>query len=103
MKIGKPIKYIAVPPEEVLERVKKKIQEDAERQVEQIKTIKASDVLTELNLLHSQGVDLVEPTDLSGSIRGRNNVYNHLELMIKNAKKSVTLLDNHMRSSQDFG
>jgi sugar-specific transcriptional regulator TrmB len=25
MKIGKPIKYVAVPPEEVIERVKKKI------------------------------------------------------------------------------
>ena len=27
-KLGKPIKYIAVPPEEVLDRVKKKIQND---------------------------------------------------------------------------
>lgn len=92
MKLGKPIKYIAVSPDEVLERVKKKIQEDAEKQVESIKTLKASDVLAELNLLHTQGVDLVEPTDLSGSIRGRNNVYNHLELMIKNAKKSIVLM-----------
>src|SRR5512137_868707 len=32
MKLGKPIKYIAVPPEDVLERVKKRINEDAERQ-----------------------------------------------------------------------
>src|SRR5210317_2470663 len=32
-KLGKPIKYIAVPPEEVLERVKKKVLEDSEKQV----------------------------------------------------------------------
>src|SRR4030043_1945738 len=32
MKLGKPIKYIAVPPEEVIERVKKHIEEDANAQ-----------------------------------------------------------------------
>ena len=31
MKVGKPIKYIAVPPSEVIERVKKRVQQDAER------------------------------------------------------------------------
>ena len=30
MKLGKPIKYVAVPPEEVLERVKKKVVNDAD-------------------------------------------------------------------------
>src|SRR4030042_6900726 len=30
VKIGKPIKYIAIPPEDVLERVKKRILSDAE-------------------------------------------------------------------------
>ena len=33
IKIGKPIKYIAVPPEEVIERVKKKITNDANKQM----------------------------------------------------------------------
>src|SRR5512137_2234413 len=32
MKLGKPIKYIAVPPSEVVERIKKKVVEDADRQ-----------------------------------------------------------------------
>jgi len=33
MKIGKPIKYIAVPPDEVLNRVRKRIIEDAEKEI----------------------------------------------------------------------
>ncbi|GAG02781.1 unnamed protein product, partial [marine sediment metagenome] len=33
MKLGKPIKYIAVPPEEVLERIKKKIKKDSDKQL----------------------------------------------------------------------
>ena len=42
--------------------------------------------------MHSQGVELVEPADLSGSLRGRHNLYNHLELTIRNAEKNVTLM-----------
>ncbi len=92
MKIGKPIKYIAVPPNEVVERVKNKVREDAERQTEVIDNLRGTDVLGELNLLHSQGIELVEPTDLSGSFKGRNNLYAHLESVIKSAQKSVSIM-----------
>ncbi|HLC99005.1 MAG TPA: helix-turn-helix domain-containing protein [Candidatus Nanoarchaeia archaeon] len=91
MKIGKPIKYIAVPPEEVLERVKKNLKEDADTQTKMLEGLKDSDILKELNVLHTQGVDLVEPSDLSGALKGRSSLYNHLESMIKNAKKSVII------------
>ena len=92
MKLGKPIKYIAVPPEEVVERVKKQIHEDASRQTKQLDSLLSSDVIEELNALHTQGIDLVDPTELTGAIKGRNNLYNHLESQIRNAKKTVTIL-----------
>src|SRR3989344_4810353 len=83
MKLGKPIKYIAVPPREVLERVKKNVQEDAKESVKRLEDLKGTDVVNELNTLHTQGVELVEPADLSGSLKGRHNLYNHLELTIR--------------------
>ncbi|MBI5390910.1 TrmB family transcriptional regulator [Candidatus Woesearchaeota archaeon] len=92
MKLGKPIKYIAVPPAEVVERVKKHIKEESTKRIDRLNDLKSTDVLNELNTLHTQGMDLVEPTDLSGSLRGRNNLYNHLELTISNAEKSVILM-----------
>jgi sugar-specific transcriptional regulator TrmB len=98
MKLGKPIKYIAVPPSEVVERVKKNMKEEAEEKVKRLEDLKSTEVLQELNSLHSQGVELVEPTDLSGSLRGRHNLYNHLELTIRNAEKNVTI----MTTSQGF-
>jgi sugar-specific transcriptional regulator TrmB len=98
MKIGKPIKYIAVPPGEVIERVKKNMREEAFERVKRLEQLKKTDVLGELNVLHSQGIELVEPTELSGSLRGRHNLYSHLELTIKNAQKSVTI----MTTSQGF-
>ncbi len=92
MKLGKPIKYIAVPPEEVVERVKKNMRQDAEEKVKRLEKLKGTEVLGELSTLHTQGIELIEPSDLSGSLRGRHNLYNHLELTIKNAEESVTIM-----------
>lgn len=92
MKIGKPIKYLAVPPKEVVERVKKNVKITADEQVKKLEDLKDTDVITELNSLHTQGVELIEPSDVSGSLRGRHNLYNHLELTIKNAEETVTIM-----------
>src|SRR5210317_1975697 len=83
-KIGKPIKYIAVAPEEVVERVKLNMKQEAEEKVKNLDSLRETDVLNELNTLHTQGVDIVEPSDLPGSLKGRHNLYNHLELTIRN-------------------
>ncbi|MBR9700716.1 TrmB family transcriptional regulator [Candidatus Woesearchaeota archaeon] len=92
MKIGKPIKYIAVDPHEVVERVKKNVRNDADVAVKRLDNLKQTDVINELRNLHKTGVELVDPTDLSGSLRGRHNLYNHLELTIRSAEKSVTMV-----------
>ncbi len=92
MKIGKPIKYIAVPPMEVLERVKKRIQESADSQIVGLEEVRGSDVLKELEVLHSQGVEMVEPSDITASVKGRDNIYDHMDMMIKTANESVILV-----------
>ena len=92
MKFGKPIKYIAVQPSEVVERVKKFMQSETKKKLDRLDNIKETEVLGELQQLHSQGIELVEPSELSGSLKGRHNLYNHLELMIRSAEKSVTIV-----------
>jgi len=92
MKLGKPIKYIAVQPTEVVERVKKNMKQDADDKVKRLEDLKKTDVIQELNSLHTQGVELVEPSDLSGSLKGRHNLYNHMEMTIRNAEKTVTIM-----------
>tara|TARA_Y100000310_G_scaffold131061_1_gene130277 strand:- start:2059 stop:2889 length:831 start_codon:yes stop_codon:yes gene_type:complete len=91
MKIGKPIKFVALKPEEVIERVKRNLVTRAQEKSKRLEQLKGEDVLSELNSLFSTGVKFVEPSDLSGSIRGRQNIYNHLDMMIRNAEKNVTI------------
>ena len=92
VKLGKPIKYLAVDPTEVVERVKKNVKKHAEEASKRLDELKETELIQELKSLHSQGIDLVEPSDLSGSLRGRHNLYNHIELTIKNAEKTVTIV-----------
>lgn len=92
MKLGKPIKFIALKPEEVVERVKKNLIIIAQDKSKRLDSIKKNDVLVELSNLYTQGIEFIEPSDMSGSLKGRQNVYNHLDMMIKNAKDNVVLV-----------
>ncbi|MDA1197441.1 MAG: hypothetical protein O2779_05795 [Nanoarchaeota archaeon] len=91
MKAGKPITYVAVAPAEVIDRIKEKLEDHSNVQLALIESIKTTPVLDELNALHLQGAANVHPVDLTGSICGRTNIYNHLISMIKKAKTSITL------------
>ncbi len=92
VKVGKPIKYLAVHPSEVVERVKKKVVEDADQRNRILSNLKDSELLGELNTLHTEGIKLVDPTDKSGAFRGWDKVQEHLTYMIKNAKKNITIM-----------
>jgi HTH-type transcriptional regulator, sugar sensing transcriptional regulator len=91
MKIGKPIKFVALKPDEVVERVKKNLVVSAQEKSKRLEELKGDEVLSELSGLFENGVKFVEPSDLSGSLRGRQNMYNHLDMMVRSAEKSVTI------------
>jgi len=92
MKLGKPIKYITIPPSEVLDRVKKRVQIEAKASISQLETLENGPVLQNLQELHTQGIEVIGTSDLSGSLKGRNSIYNHIESLMKNAKSSVHIL-----------
>ena len=92
MKLGKPIKYMAISPTEVIDLIKKKIRQESIRQEASMEDLRKSDVLEELTQLHNTGIDTVEPTDLVGMIKDRDNIYDYLENMIKKAEKSIYIM-----------
>jgi len=92
MKLGKPIQYISVDPNEVVDRVKKKILEERDQQTKLIESMKESPLLSELTDLHKQGIESVEPSELSGAVKGRESIYTHIASLIKTAKKSVCFI-----------
>ncbi len=89
MKLGKPIKYMAVSPSEVIDVIKKKIKEESNRQEVSMEELRKSEVLEQLTQLHTTGIDMIEPTELVGMIKSRDNVYDYMESMLKKAEKTV--------------
>lgn len=94
MKHGKPIKYIAVPPNEVLDNIKKKVVEKTRFDIQSIDSAMAEKLSKVLNTLYEKGNTLLDSKEIMGSIRGRKNILNHLETMIKNASKSVIIISS---------
>ncbi len=92
MKLGKPIKFVALKPEEVVERVKRNLVVEAQNKSKRLDQLKEDEVLEELTSLYTNGVKFIEPSDLSGSLRGRQNMYNHLDMMIREAENNVTIV-----------
>ena len=93
-KLGKPIKYVAIPPAEVLERVKKQIKNDAEQQTKRMDELRGTEILNQLTTLHTKGVDMIEPTDLSGALRSRSGIYDHLGMLIKEAQTEILIMSS---------
>lgn len=92
MKLGKPIKFVALKPEEVIERVKRNLIINAQEKSKRLEKLRGDEVLGELTTLFNDGVKFVEPADMTGSLKGRQNLYNHLDMMIRGAEKSITLV-----------
>lgn len=92
MKLGKPIKFIALKPDEVVERAKKNVNTDAKERADKLEKLKSSDMLKDLSSLYQEGIKYFEPTDFSGALRGRHNLYNHLDSLVRQAECSVSII-----------
>jgi sugar-specific transcriptional regulator TrmB len=91
LKTSKPIKYIAVNPEDIIENLKKNLADKANRQAEKIDEFRHSAVFFELSQYYNKGIKMLEPSELSGLLKGRANIYNQINNMIKNSSKNVAL------------
>lgn len=89
---SKPLKYVAIAPKEALERAKKKLKESADVSVNRITKFQNSLDEKELEKIYKKGVSLVEPGEMTGSLRGREALYQQLETVFKGAKSNISIL-----------
>ncbi|MFH1425737.1 MAG: helix-turn-helix domain-containing protein [archaeon] len=89
VKIGKPVKYIAVKPIEVIEKMKSTTLQDAQEKVKNLSTLKETTEYEELEKLHNTGISPIKTHEITGSLKGRSNIITRLRELIQNAKKEV--------------
>lgn len=89
VKIGKPLKYIAVKPTEVLEKMKSVTLQEAQEKVKNLSSLKDTTEYEELEKLHKSGIFPIKTHEITGSLRGRSNIVSRLKELIQNAKKEI--------------
>ncbi|MCK4996945.1 TrmB family transcriptional regulator [Candidatus Pacearchaeota archaeon] len=90
-KLGKPVKYIAVRPEVVIEKLKNNTNQEAEDRIKTLSNLKDTTEYKELNELHKTGVDPIKNHELSTSIKGRSNLYVQMRAVMESSERSVYL------------
>jgi len=91
VKIGKPVKYIAVKPVEVLEKMKSNTMSDAQEKIKNLAALKDTTEYEELEKLHNTGISPIKTHEITGSLKGRSNIITRLRELIQNAKKEVLI------------
>lgn len=91
-KLGKPIKFIAVKPTIILEKMKNDLVEEASEKADLLSTLRDGEDYKQLELLYKQGISPIKMEELSGTLKGRRNIHVHLKDMISKAEKNVILI-----------
>jgi sugar-specific transcriptional regulator TrmB len=89
---SKPLRYVAIPPEEALERAKKKLEEDFKAMQAKIDELKESVVLRELNEIHQKGLKLISPEEITGALKGKYSVLQQFNSMFREAKEKINIV-----------
>ncbi len=91
MKIGKPIKYIAVKPEEILERIKKNVALETQVNLRIIDSIRTSDIYKELELLYKTGIERIDPDELTDIYTGKSEINREIKKFAERATHSLVI------------
>ncbi len=90
-KLGKPVKYIAVKPTTVVEKLKMNAVRKADENVSLLSNLKETKEYVELEELYKTGIEPVKHSNLSGAIKGKANILNHLKELLDSAKDEVII------------
>lgn len=89
---SKPLKYVALPPEEALERAKKVSEAKHNAMSQRIDSLKQSKVLEELEQIHNKGIEHISPGEVTGTLKGEKAMLQQFETVLKQANSSIALV-----------
>ncbi len=89
MRLGKPIKYISVNPQEVIDKLKKQVDLELSDRLKRIDEVKQNPIWEEVLSLYEKGVKKLDPTQVSGAIRGRHHLHDRFEELFTEAQDEI--------------
>ncbi|MFB6100010.1 MAG: TrmB family transcriptional regulator [Candidatus Nanohalobium sp.] len=92
IKSSKPMEYVAIPPEQAIENIKSQHKQELEEKLDKLEDFKDSEAVDELESLYDQGVELVDPAEMSGSLQGEHQINQHQGTMMRDAEDSIKIM-----------
>jgi len=89
---SKPLRYVALPPKEALDRAANVIKEKMRTSLETLQKFKENPVIEQLEKLHQEKMSEVDSADLVGTAKGKYVIDQHEESIIRNAKQSIDII-----------
>ena len=82
---------VPVKPTTVIEKLKSTTLKKAQDNVKMLANLKETKEYSELESLYDTGIEPVKHGDLSGAIKGKGNIFNHLRELLESAKREVVI------------
>jgi sugar-specific transcriptional regulator TrmB len=101
MQVGKPIKYIAIPPQEVFRRIKNNIASEAEERVNALDELDDSEMLGELQTLYESDVDPKDTGEIINHKTGARKTKKRLADTIQSAEETICITTRDPSIYQD--
>jgi HTH-type transcriptional regulator, sugar sensing transcriptional regulator len=94
VKLGKPVKYIGIKPNMILEKLKNNIRKDSEERLQGLGKIRQTEEFSLLEELYREGINPVKREDISAALKGSSNISGYLKDILREAKKEVIICTN---------
>ena len=89
---SKPIKYMALAPRDALERMQENMRKRHAETLERIDKLKSSPMIKEMEKVYKDGLNLVEPADMTGTLKGTSTIERQMQSIFKTAKKTINIV-----------
>lgn len=87
VKLSKPLKYLAVQPNDVLENIKNKIKQDRDNYINYISNDAFKSLIHIFQEMHENTTNKDET--MVTILKGRKNIYKYLDFLVKDSKKII--------------
>jgi sugar-specific transcriptional regulator TrmB len=91
IKLGKPVKYIGVKPNLVLDKLRNNLKKESSDRILCLSKIKETEEFAQLESIYKKGISPIKREELSAALKGKSNILNYLREILQNAQKEVVI------------
>ena len=88
----KPLRYVAISPDMAISKQKTILKKDLESKIKRIDKFSKSESLEELENMFNNQLSVIDPSDISGSLKGNQSFNLHLKNMISSANDTIDII-----------